>query len=87
MKAKSILHTIPALIRYSWHQIITVIKSVEVVRTVGSPVFLKLPTTTGSPRYGEIEASDIKQIKDLEDDSQRLKQMFVDLTEAGGKTC
>lgn len=43
---------------------------------VGRPVFLKPPTTTGSPD----KASDIKKIKDLEDENRRLKPMFADLS-------
>ncbi|KLG55104.1 hypothetical protein WQ95_26600 [Escherichia coli] len=31
-------------------------------------------------RYGGMEASDIKKIKDLEDENRRLKQMFADLS-------
>ncbi|EGI16308.1 transposase A [Escherichia coli M605] len=43
--------------RFTEHQIIAVIKSVDAGRTVkdvsaGKPVFLKLTTTTGSPDTG-----------------------------------
>ncbi|ETJ12400.1 MAG: IS1400 transposase A, partial [Escherichia coli DORA_A_5_14_21] len=31
-------------------------------------------------RYGGMEASDIKKIKDLEDENRRLKKMFADLS-------
>ncbi|WP_428997972.1 transposase, partial [Salmonella enterica] len=31
-------------------------------------------------RYGGMEASDIKKIKDLEDENRRLKQMFAGLS-------
>ena len=31
-------------------------------------------------KYGGIEASDIKKIKDLEDENRRLKKMFADLS-------
>lgn len=31
-------------------------------------------------RYGGMEASNIKKIKDLEDENRRLKQMFADLS-------
>ncbi|ELO94560.1 hypothetical protein SEEE5646_17792, partial [Salmonella enterica subsp. enterica serovar Enteritidis str. 50-5646] len=31
-------------------------------------------------RYGGMEPSDIKKIKDLEDENRRLKQMFADLS-------
>ncbi|BBL32138.1 transposase [Pantoea ananatis] len=31
-------------------------------------------------KFGGMEASDIKKIKDLEDENRRLKQMFADLS-------
>lgn len=31
-------------------------------------------------KYGGMEASDIRKIKDLEDENRRLKQMFADLS-------
>ena len=31
-------------------------------------------------RYGGMKASDIKKIKDLEDENRRLKQIFADLS-------
>lgn len=31
-------------------------------------------------KYGRMEASDIKKMKELEDESRRLKQMFADLS-------
>ncbi len=31
-------------------------------------------------RFTDIEAADIKKIKDLEDENRRLKQMFADLS-------
>ena len=31
-------------------------------------------------KYGGMEASDIKKMKDLEDENRRLKQMFADLS-------
>ncbi|AAM84790.1 transposase [Yersinia pestis] len=31
-------------------------------------------------KYGGMEASDIKKIKDLEDENRRLKQMFANLS-------
>ena len=51
--------------RFTEHQIIAVIKSVEAGRTVKDVCR---------------EASDIKKIKDLEDENRRLKQMFADLS-------
>ena len=31
-------------------------------------------------KYGGMEASDVKRLKELEDENQRLKQMFADLS-------
>ena len=31
-------------------------------------------------RYGDVESSDIKKIKDLEDENRRFKQMFANLS-------
>lgn len=31
-------------------------------------------------KYGGMEASDIKKLKELEDENRRLKQMFTDLS-------
>ncbi len=31
-------------------------------------------------KYGGMEASDIKRLKDLEDENRKLKQMFADLS-------
>ncbi len=31
-------------------------------------------------KFGGMEASDIKKMKDLEDENRRLKQMFADLS-------
>ena len=31
-------------------------------------------------KYGGMEASDLKRIKDLEDENRRLKQMYADLS-------
>lgn len=52
-------------IRFTEHQIIAVLKSVEAGRTVKDVCR---------------EAADIKKIKDLEDENRRLKQMFADLS-------
>lgn len=47
------------------------------------PGFPKPPVTTGKRNTRGIEASDIKKIKDLEDENRRLKQMFADLNLKG----
>jgi putative transposase len=70
--------------RFTKYQIIAVIKSVEAGRTVkdvcreagiSEATYYNLKS-----RYGGMEASDIKKIKDLEDENRRLKQMFADLS-------
>lgn len=70
--------------RFTEHQIITLIKSVEAVRTV-KDVCRKAEISEGKyynlkSKYGGMEASDIKKIKELEDENRRLKQMFADLS-------
>lgn len=70
--------------RFTEHQIIAVIKSVEAGRTVKDVCreagISKATNYNWKSRYGDMEASDIKKIKNLEDDKRRLKQMFADLS-------
>lgn len=70
--------------RFTEHQIITVIKSVEAGRTVKDVCreagISEATYYNWKSRYGGMEASDIKKIKDLEDENRRLKQMFADLS-------
>ena len=70
--------------RFTEHQIITVLKSVEAGRTV-KDVCSEAGISEASyynlkVKYGGMEASDIKKMKDLEDENRRLKQMFADLS-------
>lgn len=70
--------------RFTENQIIAVIKSVEAGRTV-KDVCREAGISAATyynwkSRYGGMEASDIKKIKDLEDENRRLKQMFADLS-------
>lgn len=69
--------------RFTEHQIIAVIKSVEAGRTVKDICreagISEATYYNWKSRYGGMEASDIKKIKDLEDENRRLKQMFADL--------
>ncbi len=37
-------------------------------------------SASADSKYGGMEASDIKKIKDLEDENRRLKQMFADIS-------
>lgn len=60
------------------------VKSVEAGRTVkdvGREAGISEATYYNwKSRYAGMEASDIKKIKDLEDENRRLKQMFADLS-------
>lgn len=65
-------------------QNIAVIKSVEAGRTVKDvcreAAISKATCFYWKSRYGGMEASDFKKIKDLEDENRRLKQMFANLS-------
>ncbi|EPO7767449.1 transposase [Klebsiella aerogenes] len=70
--------------RFTEHQIIAVIKSVEGARSVkdiyreaGIYEATKLQLEVQIWQYGRL---DIKKIKDHEDENRRLKQMFADLS-------
>jgi len=39
-----------------------------------------MPLLTRQSRYGGMEASDVKRLKDLEEENSRLKKMFADLS-------
>lgn len=60
------------------------IKSVEAGRTVRDVCreagISKATYYNWKSRYGGMEVSDIKKIKDREDENRRLKQMFADLS-------
>ncbi len=70
--------------RFTEHQIIAVLKSVEAGRTV-KDVCREAGISEASyynwkAKYGGMEASDIKKLKDLEEENRRLKQMVTDLS-------
>lgn len=70
--------------RFTEHQLIAVLKSVEAGRTV-KDVCREAGISEASyynwkAKYAGMEASDIKKMKDLEDENRRLKQMFADLS-------
>ncbi len=66
------------------HQIIAVMKSVEVERTVKDVCrdagISEALYYNWKAKFGGMEASDIKKMKDLEDGNRRLKQMLADLS-------
>ncbi|EBT2498001.1 TPA: transposase, partial [Salmonella enterica subsp. enterica serovar Muenchen] len=70
--------------RFTEHQIIAVIKSVgagRAVKDVCREVGISEATWYNwKSKYGGMVASDIKKIKELEDENRRLKQMFADLS-------
>jgi len=70
--------------RFTEHQIIAVLKSVEAGRTVKDicreAVISEASYYNWKAKYGGMEASDIRKTKDLEDHNRRLKQMFAALS-------
>lgn len=69
--------------RFTEHQIIAVLKSVETGRTV-KDVCRKAGISETSyynwkSKYGGMESSDIKRMKELEEENRRLKQMYASL--------
>lgn len=70
--------------RFTEHQIITVLKSVEAGRTVkgicSEAEISEASHYNWKVNYDGMEASDIKKIKGLEDENRRFKQMFADLS-------
>jgi len=70
--------------RYTEHQIIRILKAVEAGRTV-KDVCREYGISEASyynwkSKYGGVEASDIRRLKDLEEENRRLKQMYADLS-------
>ena len=70
--------------RYSEHQIIQILKEAEagkkttdVCREYGisSATFYKWKS-----KYGGMEASDVKRLRELEEENRRLKKMFAELS-------
>lgn len=70
--------------RHSESQIIRIIKEVESGRRV-KEVCREYGISDATyynwkSKYGGMEASDIRQLKELEDENRRLKQMFANLS-------
>jgi|TARA_B100001079_G_C16338897_1_gene482584 putative transposase len=70
--------------RYSETQIIKVLKEVEAGRQV-KDVCREYGVSDATyynwkSKYGGMEASDVKRLKSLEDENQKLKQMYADLS-------
>ena len=70
--------------RYSETQIVRILKEVEtgkLVKDVCREYGISDATYYNwKAKYGGMEASDIKRLKELESENQRLKQMFADLS-------
>lgn len=71
-------------VRFTEHQIIATLKSVEAGRTVKEVSreagISEATYYNWKSKYGGMEAADIKRLKDLEEENRRLKQMFADLS-------
>lgn len=69
--------------RFSETQIVSVLKEGEVGRTVAEICrehgISNATYYQWKSRYGGMEASDLKRMKELEDENNRLKKMFADL--------
>ncbi len=70
--------------RYSESQIIRILKEVEAGRTVKEVSreygISEATYYNWKSKYGGMEASDIKRLKELEQENRRLKQMYADLS-------
>lgn len=70
--------------RYAETQIVGILKAVEAGRQV-KDICREYGISDGTyynwkSKYGGMEASDIKKLKDLQDENRRLKQMYADLS-------
>jgi putative transposase len=70
--------------RYTETQIVKILKEVEggrLVKEVCREYSISDATYYNwKAKYGGMEASDIKRLKDLEDENRRLKSMFAELS-------
>jgi len=70
--------------RYSESQIVKALKEVEGGRNVKDMCreygISEATYYNWKTKYGGMEASDIKRLKELEDENRRLKQMYADLS-------
>jgi putative transposase len=70
--------------RFNETQIITILKEVEQGRTV-KDICREHSVSEATyyqwkSKYGGMEASDVRKLRDLEDENRRLKQMYADLS-------
>ena len=70
--------------KFSEHQIVRILKEVEGGRTVKEVCreysFSDATYYNWRARYGGMEASDIKRLRELEEENRRLKQMYADIS-------
>ncbi len=71
-------------IRFSEHQIVKILKEVEGGRSAADVCrdngISQATYYNWKSKYGGMEASDLKRLKELEDENKKLKQMFADLS-------
>ena len=69
--------------KFSEHQIIAILRAVEAGRTVkdvcGEHEISDATYYQWKSKYGGMQASDIKRLRELEDENRRLKQISADL--------
>jgi putative transposase len=70
--------------RYTETQIVKILKEVEAGRKVNEVCreygISDATYYNWKSKYGGMEASDVKRLKELEEENRRLKQMFADLS-------
>ena len=70
--------------KFSESQIFTILKAVETGRTVADVCREhEIAQTTyykWKQKYGGMQASDIKRLRELEDENRKLKQMYAELS-------
>jgi len=70
--------------RYSEHQIVKALKEVEGGRAVKDMCrdygIAEATYYNWKSKYGGMESSDIKRLKDLESENRQLKQMYAELS-------
>ena len=70
--------------KFSESQIITILKAVETGRTVADVCREhEIAQTTyykWKQKYGGMQASDIKRLRELEEENRKLKQMYAELS-------
>ena len=70
--------------RFSEHQIVRILKETEGGRTV-KDICRENSISAATyynwkAKYGGMEASDIKRLKELEEENRKLKQMYADIS-------